>query len=536
MTTGQSAADDVLVGPPSLGIAHSDVAASLTGAELALYEVQRLKRDAQDGRPITSEEVEARIGAADEAGYPEVARAAMALDIVRRFVETGVWPDAVCVERLMERAVADGAPSGIALALALRGQLDPDDPERGSIGGPDDDLTRASVLLEGSATRSVEAAAAHIECARAYAYRGLWEMELDHYQAADAASQGCPGASFVRPTILYNTAETQLNWCASLRERGPDALIPKRVAVARAALKRADVDVLPESWRGELRIFGVLLDAIAAPHSTAEIVIADPDEPYVGYLHLARALTATELDVARAAVTTAVEKIDPDLSGDVHLLALCIATELEAAARGGDSAGLEWARVLVEKRWQTRLATLAVMRSRRDVERLRSEHAILDRDAHLDELTGLANRRALRRYADSLQARGVEHAALALLDLDGFKKVNDQHGHLAGDEVLRQVGRILRTSVRDGDIAVRLGGDEFLIVLALENVTAARRRCDEIITAVASVDWDRVSEGLKVSASMGVAAGRPADLQELSTRADAELYRCKALGGNRAAG
>ena len=512
------------------------VAASLTGADLALYEIQRLKRDTQDGHPITSAEVEALIAAADDAGYPHVARAAMLLDIVRRFVATRIWPDRDGVERLMERAVADGAATGIALALALRGQLAPDDPEQSSIGGPDDDLTRASVLLEGADADSVEGAAAHIECARAYAYRGLWEMELDHYAAADVAARGCPGAEFVHPAIVYNTAETQVNWCASLRERGPDALIPERVAAARAALARAAGDALPESWQAELRIFSVLLDAIADPQSAAEIVIGDPDDPYVGYLHLARALIAADLDVARAAVRRSIEKIDPDLSGDVYRLALCIAAELEAAAGGGESAGLHWARLLVEKRWETRLATLAVMRSRREVERLRNEHAMLDRDAHVDELTGLANRRALRRYADSLQARGVEHVALALLDLDGFKRVNDRHGHLAGDEVLRHIGRILRNSVRDGDIAVRLGGDEFLIVLALENVTAARRRCDEIVTAVASVDWERVSPDLWVTASVGVAAGRPADLEELSTRADAALYRCKAKGGNRAAG
>ncbi|HET9102634.1 MAG TPA: GGDEF domain-containing protein [Solirubrobacteraceae bacterium] len=523
---------------PRLARAATLSAAPLSAAEHALLHAYELKRDLQDGRSVTSEDVERLIAEADAAGYAEAVRAGLLLDIVRDFCETSVWPCVSGIERLLERAAADGSTTGTALALALRGQLPAQQEDTGSLGGPDDDLTRASVMLEGLEGPSIERASAHLECARGYLNRGLWELELRHYEAAEAALVGCAGAQFVMPAILFNRAETLMNWCTFLRERGPCELPADRVASARAALDEADVDLVPASWRTELRIFGALLDAIVDPALTPVPSEPDPDHEYAGHVHLTRALIACDREhgsreVATREIGLALERIDPNEASHAHRLALCIAAEIEAEGLGRPGAGLHYARVLVEMRWQTRLAGLAAMRSRLDVERMREEHARLDRHAHLDELTGLANRRALGRYVEDLTERGVDQVSFAVLDLDCFKGVNDRYGHHVGDEMLRHVARILRGSIREQDIAVRLGGDEFLLVMPHLSPEIAHRRGTEVVAAIATADWGQIAAGLAVTSSLGLAAGHPRQAQDLIVAADAALYRAKAAGGNR---
>ena len=257
-----------------------------------------------------------------------------------------------------------------------------------------------------------------------------------------------------------------------------------------------------------------------------------PDDDYAGHVHLTRALIVSDRATASREIALALERIDLHEATHAYRLALCVAAEIEAEGLGDQPAGLRYARVLVEMRWQTRLAGLAAMRARLDVERLRDEHARLDRHAHLDELTGLANRRALNRYVDALTDRGVDELSLAVLDLDCFKGVNDRYGHQAGDEMLRHVARILRASIRDEDIAVRLGGDEFLLVMPKMEIEVAYRRCLDVIAAIADTDWELIAAGMGVTASLGLAAGHPIHMQDLLVTADAALYRAKAQGGN----
>jgi diguanylate cyclase (GGDEF)-like protein/PAS domain S-box-containing protein len=154
-------------------------------------------------------------------------------------------------------------------------------------------------------------------------------------------------------------------------------------------------------------------------------------------------------------------------------------------------------------------------------------------EADTDPLTGLANRRALERTLHAAlaraQARGRSVAVL-VLDLDGFKAVNDRHGHAAGDEALREVARRLRRCVRERDLVARMGGDEFVVVLTDLGADAAAGTVQRVRAALAQpIALDhKVAVGLQ--AAIGVAT-HPADattVLDLLAVADRGMYAAKA--------
>jgi diguanylate cyclase (GGDEF)-like protein len=499
-------------------------------ARLRVYE---LLRAVQDGVHMPAAAIDRMIGEAERRGWPDVVRAALFLAVVRTRVDGGEWPDIAGLEALSARAEADGEPVAIALSLALRAQAGSPDGDPSATAATDRDLARASAMLETAPGASLEHATSHIECARAYASRGLWELELEHYMAAEAAVEAEEGRELVLPALLYNRAELQVNWCVALRELGDDHALAYRARLARQALAHADVPLLPESWRQELRIFSGLLSAVAPTAGVASDEAGSAAEgPYAGYIHLTRALRARSGPGALDEVERALRAIDPVDSPQVHVFAMCAAAEIESALADRETAGLRYARHLARCRWVSRLSTLASMQSLLEAERLRAEHDLLSQHAYLDDLTRLGNRRALMRFMEALPAHGVTDVALALLDLDDFKAVNDRYGHSVGDETLSRVASILRGAVREHDLAVRLGGDEFLLLLALDDRDAAHRRCEAIVAAIAAAGWEDLTPGLGVRASLGLACGEATRFEDLRLAADAALYRSKAAGGN----
>ncbi len=160
------------------------------------------------------------------------------------------------------------------------------------------------------------------------------------------------------------------------------------------------------------------------------------------------------------------------------------------------------------------------------------------REARTDALTTVANRKAfnekLHLLFDAWQREG-ESFVLMLLDLDQFKRINDSHGHLAGDRVLSKMGTWLKEWVREGDFVGRYGGDEFAILLPLTEL-AAGRELAETIRCRAADQASRValrSEEVSVSLSIGVAAPREGDsVDSVMHRADGALYKSKRLGRN----
>ena len=162
----------------------------------------------------------------------------------------------------------------------------------------------------------------------------------------------------------------------------------------------------------------------------------------------------------------------------------------------------------------------------------------LETIAHYDALTGLPNRMLLHdRLERAIVAAGrqQQHFALLFIDLDGFKPVNDAHGHAVGDEVLKQVGQRLGLLIRGMDTAARLGGDEFVVILTdIGSVENARRVAEKIIAELAkpyAVD----GKSLTLSASIG-ASLYPSDetaAKDLLRTADEAMYRAKRAGKSR---
>jgi diguanylate cyclase (GGDEF)-like protein len=149
--------------------------------------------------------------------------------------------------------------------------------------------------------------------------------------------------------------------------------------------------------------------------------------------------------------------------------------------------------------------------------------------ASTDPLTGIPNRRAyLERVADAVDAAAWGHATVVcLVDLDGFKAVNDAGGHAAGDAMLKAVGVALGGAVRETDTVARLGGDEFAVLADISVAFSGEMLAERLRDAVA-----RIGQG--VTASVGVAEVQPGDdVEDLMHRADAAMYRSKGAGGNR---
>ena len=171
------------------------------------------------------------------------------------------------------------------------------------------------------------------------------------------------------------------------------------------------------------------------------------------------------------------------------------------------------------------------------------QHAQLARDARTDRKTGLLNAAAWQDAAGAEITRAVRARLplpMVLLDVDHFKPVNDTHGHLAGDQVLRAVASIITSQLRDYDIAGRYGGEEFAVLLPHTQPGQARRIAERLRTAVAAGDLtasagDGPPARIRVTVSAGVASladGGPG-LPDLIAAADAALYDAKAAGRNR---
>jgi diguanylate cyclase (GGDEF)-like protein len=165
---------------------------------------------------------------------------------------------------------------------------------------------------------------------------------------------------------------------------------------------------------------------------------------------------------------------------------------------------------------------------------LQLEARDLANQAHTDPLTGALNRQGLREVLMRrlhVAERGGEEMAVVFMDLDHFKRINDQYGHDAGDEVLKRFATVIRGEVRSSDKLVRWGGEEFLLLCPETDVAHAVTMLEKLRTALAGQAWPH---GLRVTSSFGVTSLKPdEDIGAAIKRADGALYLAKSNGRNR---
>jgi diguanylate cyclase (GGDEF)-like protein len=168
-------------------------------------------------------------------------------------------------------------------------------------------------------------------------------------------------------------------------------------------------------------------------------------------------------------------------------------------------------------------------------------HAQLVNDSRFDAKTGLLNAGTWEREANAEVARANRtrsSLAVALIDVDNFKAVNDTYGHLAGDKALRALSRSIKIFLREYDLVGRFGGEEFSLLLPQTGEEDARRVAERMRSHIAEMPFDvgdkADSETIRLTVSIGVAAlgNTGSQLTELLATADAALYRAKHAGRN----
>jgi diguanylate cyclase (GGDEF)-like protein len=336
---------------------------------------------------------------------------------------------------------------------------------------------------------------------------------------------------------------------------GPDDILEKRIATASLALaQKGKTGAITERWAdGRTYVTGYSLSGRSRERSTLQwaVLVRQTEEAALASAHrFERRVLWLSLFLASV------------LAGLAALLARRIAAPLkslsgamEDIAQAPDQAtpdaippagGFHEAQVLSE-----------ALRGLIDSER--RHHAALEQmNAHLEEtvaartaelqgllmrdvLTGLPNRRALMQALPEAMARALRlqrPLAVLFLDMDGFKQVNDTRGHEEGDELLRQFGSRIQNNIRQTDMAARLAGDEFVVILELlADESDAANKADFLLSQL-SRPFILNSGSVQVGASVGVALQMPHQAQDpaqLLARADQAMYEAKRKGKGRAA-
>ena len=260
------------------------------------------------------------------------------------------------------------------------------------------------------------------------------------------------------------------------------------------------------------------LDYLATDHP--DLVVLGRMLPDMDGLDLLPRLKSSELDflpvlVASHRSETAERVRGLQLGADDYISRPCDPAELLARAR-------------------------ALLRTKQTHDRIRKLQLTLEQMVVSDPLTGLHNRRFLMdRLRQEMQRsdRHGEPLAFAMIDLDGFKTINDLYGHVLGDKVLRAVGNAISRSIRVSDIAARYGGDEFAVILPQTPPEGAMRVCERLLRAISEAGFqDDSGKVCRVTASLGLAYYPADDVEtpeDLVHSADGALYGAKRSGKNR---
>jgi len=171
------------------------------------------------------------------------------------------------------------------------------------------------------------------------------------------------------------------------------------------------------------------------------------------------------------------------------------------------------------------------------VQHLDRAHKNMTRHANLDALTGTYNRRHFLELVEREWSRAQRYemsCALLLMDVDHFKQVNDRHGHLCGDQLLRRIAEVAGETLRQADVLARFGGEEFIVFLPHTDPLGALDVAERIRERVAALGFSWQGQSVPISASLGVAAlhQEHVTLDQLISDADEALYVAKSAGRN----
>ncbi len=450
---------------------------------------------------------------------------------------------AVTAGRLLEAVGESGPAFWRAKGLALLAAAEVD---RGRILSGLDALAEALAIVESCPPRRYHHVSASAAVAGVLLRLLLFERAAElTAAAARGAARGSsrqmlgPGAAVL---LVRRLAEVHALWAGQLELLGEHReAINHHLATISAALwmRRLAAAVGNEALVGcAVAVEAFAVERLAEPRlaqARARAALASAARPdslvewLPGRLALARSAAAEgALDEARrylAEVDRAVTPRHRDVWASVVQMA---AAEVEGLAEGRE--GLEHpanalyreiAASALSRMWQEREARFADLRHRILRRELAERSARTARELLIDPLTGLGNRRRLEEEL----AAGAAGAAL-FLDVDKFKRVNDRCGHARGDEVLRRLAALLRSCCRTGDILVRYGGDEFVVLVAEDSAAGMLGR--RILERVRAEDWPRLTDGIEITVSVGMA--RAGTVLAALRRSDEALRVAKRAG------
>ncbi len=302
-----------------------------------------------------------------------------------------------------------------------------------------------------------------------------------------------------------------------------------------------------ERWATHLLVRSPVPDG---PWDQGDISQRSSRREFVAALHYASQLRKTEhsfitksLQDLRHAIWAFVHSLNQTLSsdGDANGRVKTHLSRLHEAARGTSTEDLKREAItaahaigeIIEERKRQQLAQVATLGERMAALGRALEEA--RREVGFDALTRLCNRKTfdeqLQRTSD-LNSVFVQPACLILVDVDHFKFVNDNHGHPAGDEVLRRLSDCLvRTFRRRDDVVARFGGDEFAIILRDTKMHEAVLLCDRLLEGVRSMEIEHSGNTIRITTSIGIGEAIPGESQEKwLERADRALYEAKQRG------
>lgn len=352
-------------------------------------------------------------------------------------------------------------------------------------------------------------------------------------------------AKLDRPAMALQSAEAALVTVRRFNDLRAERILTNNAGLAKIGLGRIaegkkDLARVIELWRGS----GAVADEATTLREFGEALAAAGDaRAALELYHRERALTA---DVARTNRQMALAEMQTRYDAEakqrsIDLLNRDNALKSEALAN----------RALLQQGWAMLVCGMAVSvvvalglyrRVRHTRGRLETTEALLRDQSQRDALTNLANRRHLHQVMDATPSGAAFEGALLLVDIDHFKRINDEHGHAAGDAVLVEFGRRLTETVRAEDMVVRWGGEEFLIVAARMPAEQGHQLAARLLERISGERFEVQGRSLSVTASIGygrfpLVEGRAAlPWQQSVNLVDMALYSAKHEGRNRAMG